>query len=815
MISEQITETNPTEEYIPTYLSGWANNMMYKWNNEGFRRLPLWIDDLSFGLRSDIYDQMMLDSQIKSCIGIIIGGILAGGINILPFTDPGGEPLPIDVEIANFCSKVLNDLETPLLTAVLPDMLAAIMVGNRIAELVYHDIAYSPIPGKLVLKAIKVKARNSVAFVVDEFLNIIGIAAIQNPGTMMLNTDAVFSPEKFTWISWNMVNSDPRGQALDPNTPIPTPDGWKKLDDLHVGDKIFDEQGRVRYVTNRRDWEDRPAYAVVFKGEVPIIADANHLWPARTIYERKNDINAKPLTTEFLYNNLFNKQGKTKYAITCAKALDYPEQVLLVHPYYLGAWLGNGTSCCSNVACHLNDAEEWVELLESCGYDVKISPKSENNTDYGANLRVHKKDKNNPYNLTNVLRALNVINNKHIPEVYLRGSMQQRLDLLSGLMDTDGSVDRDGRCEFTNTNKNLVEGVVELVNSLGVSATLRLRKNAFIGEDGASRKTVWACHFTPTWVPFKLKRKAEHVINMNPYKAHYIISINKVSNRRTVCITVDSPSHLYLAGKNMVPTHNSSGRAAYDPWWFKQSLKPEYMKYLTRFASESVIGKTAQNAQKIPVVDSNGLPVMNNDGTPAFLDPAALMLSALEQLRNGAAAVFPFGSEVEALKANGNGDAFQIALNWFDTQMAKAILFQTLATEQAPNSSRGAAAVHQDALSVVFKTGKLVVEQMLHRVLKILVSYNFKNANTPIVKLPSVEQQDLLAKASAIAKLQQVGYLHPSQFIQIDADLNLPARSQEAVTQAIAQWIYSPDTSVRVSDNIGGSSGASGGSTGP
>lgn len=449
--------TNKDEEYIPSYQWGFSGSTVQTYQNQRFRRLPLYIDDLTYGLRADLYDQMMLDAKIKACIGIMIGGILAGGINIIPWSDEGETPLPYDIEVANFCKAVLEGIENDLLTEVLPDMLSAIAVGNRIAELVFYPIADSPIPGKWVLKNIKVKARNSVAFIVDNFLNIIGIGAVTLPGFISGESGAIFEPDNFLWLSWKPVNSDPRG-----------------------------------------------------------------------------------------YSDL---------------------------------------------------------------------------------------------------------------------------------------------------------------------------------------------------------------------------------------------------------------RAAYDSWWFKQSLKPEYMKYMTRFASESLTGFTAQNAQKIPVLDGFGKPVLGADGKPTTLDPADLMLKALEQIRNGAAAVFPYGSLVESLKSQGNGEAFTLAFHFFDTQMVESVLYQTAATE-AGSTAKGTAQVHQDALSLRFMEGQKVVETMINRLLKLLVKYNYKGAHAPQAKLPGAESQDFAAKGATIAKLDECGFLHPSQYEEIDAWLfpnGIGRRSHDSIEEAIKQWVYGGKVQIRVS----------------
>ena len=171
---------------------------------------------------------------------------------------------------------------------------------------------------------------------------------------------------------------------------------------------------------------------------------------------------------------------------------------------------------------------------------------------------------------THQLRVLGLRGNKHIPEAYLRGDRAQRLALLAGLMDSDGHIDADGRCEFANTNLALIDGVAELVRSLGIGATV-VRK-ALAGE-GKRRLDAWLVKFTPEFVPFRLARKVARCKPARARKHHYITAVRPVPPRRTVCIEVDGPSHLFLAGRSMVPTHNSILRSAYRDWYFKKRIE--------------------------------------------------------------------------------------------------------------------------------------------------------------------------------------------------------------------------------------------------
>lgn len=245
---------------------------------------------------------------------------------------------------------------------------------------------------------------------------------------------------------------------------------------------------------------------------------------------------------------------------------------------------------------------------------------------------------------------------------------------------------------------------------------------------------------------------------------------------------------LTFRGKNGDPRGQSYCRPAYDPWWTKQQVKPEYLKYLTQFAGPSLIGYTADQAADVPMYDTDGIAVLDEEtGVQITTTPEQAMLAALQEFRNGTAAAFPFGSKVQPLEVQHVGTPFGDAFNIFDHQIAKAILGQTLATEQAEHQARAASQTHQDVLGLAVGFARRMLEGGLRYVCERLTEYNFGPSAiplTPKVSLSETEQQDFATTGTTIARLHQVGYLHPSQLPEVDAKLDLPIRPPEAVEQA-------------------------------
>ena len=146
---------------------------------------------------------------------------------------------------------------------------------------------------------------------------------------------------------------------------------------------------------------------------------------------------------------------------------------------------------------------------------------------------------------------------KHIPVAYLRASAKQRLALLQGIMDTDGCVVAgQTTCQIALSNRRLMDDVRELVLSLGHKVGAPLHKISNYGTD------VWTINFSSPESVFRLTRKviAQRLVTRPNSKPNWrtIVDVRPVAPVPTQCIAVDSPNHLYLAGREMIPTHNTS-----------------------------------------------------------------------------------------------------------------------------------------------------------------------------------------------------------------------------------------------------------------
>jgi hypothetical protein len=232
------------------------------------------------------------------------------------------------------------------------------------------------------------------------------------------------------------------------------------------------------------------------------------------------------------------------------------------------------------------------------------------------------------------------------------------------------------------------------------------------------------------------------------------------------------------------PRGVSALRPAYDPWWKKRQLSPEYLRYLSQFASPSIWATPPEYAEPSPETDPFGNPSPPEDPdaeATAPPTPQEELLAALLEYRNGFALVVPFGTQVHPVELTGDGQAFKSALSMYSGQIIKAILTQQLATEEGEHQARSAASVHQDVLDTIVRQGKQSVLEMVSN--QILVPWVKRNwgdqaAETlvPVPSLGTTEHQDVPALMSSVAALMRASYLHSSQLAATDEMLGLPVR---------------------------------------
>ena len=348
------------------------------------------------------------------------------------------------------------------------------------------------------------------------------------------------------------------GKALAFDTRVPTPDGWKSMAGIEVGDEVFDPDGKpVPVVAATELMLGRPCRQVTFSDGTTVIADADHQWEVQTKYDRRCR-HIRVMTTDEIAKSVRipATRNEYRYHVPQARAVEYPEKDLPVDPYVFGAWIGDGTS---STAVITSADLEILNEINLAGYAVKPT-----STDYGYRIggsatRV-RDARTGRYTgegtLQATLREMGVLGNKHIPREYMEGSVEQRRALLEGLMDTDGYIDTRGRCDLTTVKRGLAHEYCELIASLGHRPVIAAKPAKLYGKDCGTRYEVT---FTPSRVVFRLPRKRlRQAIGIKRHHSRAIVDVREVASVPVRCIEVGSERGAFLITTSFIPTHNSS-----------------------------------------------------------------------------------------------------------------------------------------------------------------------------------------------------------------------------------------------------------------
>jgi hypothetical protein len=362
------------------------------------------------------------------------------------------------------------------------------------------------------------------------------------------------------------------GKALAIDTPVPTPSGWTTMGELSDGDTVFDNNGDTTKVNKAWDvMYDRPCYKITFDNGENIVADEGHLWLTQNKAERKGNRCGSKKTTKEIYNTLYssiNSNEPNHRIATAISGVQYDNKILDVDPYVLGIWLGDGESAGSRITVGDRDANELITILRSRSQFDEIGIKT--HEDRASSVSISTKKNKKTKSLRTLLNKLNLRNNKHIPLIYMQSSRSQRLDLLCGLIDSDGYINKTGLCQFYNTKLDLAKQVHELVMSLGY-------KSSYTEKDTYYNKKYYGKCGVVTFTPieavaklsFKLDRiKCKPFENNSKYRTHwhYIKNIEAIDSVPVRCITVDSDDSMFLCGKSFVPTSNTTMMTIYALW---------------------------------------------------------------------------------------------------------------------------------------------------------------------------------------------------------------------------------------------------------
>lgn len=366
-----------------------------------------------------------------------------------------------------------------------------------------------------------------------------------------------------------MLTMPPRhGKLCADDTPVLTVDGWKTHGALKVGDYVFHPSGKpVRVVAVGE--KNFATHSVVFTNGDIIDVHLDHEW---RVYDRTKpgyrtvetryfvEPSKKTKALRKLDSGIPDTRGhRYLYQVDTADAPQWPAVEHVIPPYVLGVWLGDGTSIAPRINMAPDDACVVKMEFERLGVPITGTWVHRDTEVETFSFASGVKNRRNIF--SQALKDADLLKNKHIPNEYKHDSLENRLDLLAGLIDTDGHFDRKtNRYRFTTSNELLAHDVEELAMLCGFVAHTNIPAldNRERTIKNKSQVYVVSFFFSGVVVPCRLERKK---VNKTFSSLRRRVSIKCVraleSPKMGNCIQVDSPDGLYLVGKHLTITHNS------------------------------------------------------------------------------------------------------------------------------------------------------------------------------------------------------------------------------------------------------------------
>lgn len=358
---------------------------------------------------------------------------------------------------------------------------------------------------------------------------------------------------------------------------VATPNGFVQMGSLRVGDEIWNPDGKTTKVLEIYEQGFKDVYKLTLADGRSVRCGADHLWE---VVCANNHFKHNVLTTHDLLNNgLYNQctvKGKRynayKYYLPAIEPLQYSEKQQNVPAYVLGALLGDGalTKRTPKISSIDQEILDRIQYLLGDGFEFKYDPTTSCEYRIIDKERFMHKDEfeNGQYGVNRLHRWIDELGlcvscaYKFIPDQYKYGSIEQRYELIRGLMDTDGYISKDGGMSFVNTSKQLIDDFVEVLRSLGILCSVSKRAP---GKGGVRNgRAIFGTKFSyVVYIKgnpdiFHLSRKRNRIRKNRKFSNKVAITnieyLGEQEKQR--CIFVSNENHLYLT-RDYIPTHNS------------------------------------------------------------------------------------------------------------------------------------------------------------------------------------------------------------------------------------------------------------------
>jgi len=353
------------------------------------------------------------------------------------------------------------------------------------------------------------------------------------------------------------------GKAQPLDARVKTVTGWKRMGDLRLGDELASADGRRSRVRGIYPQGVQPIYRVTFSDGRSAECTGDHLW--RVHYRGWRE--PRTLTTEKVAAMLQRARYRHRLWIDAPSGQYGHDEALPIDPWLLGALLGDGNLSGSSLRFSTSQQEMLERVLERASREFVLRAAGAYDWRIIQSAGAHRRGRFGvaPNGLMDALRAMGLwdvrSHEKFIPDTYLSASHEARLELLSGLMDTDGWVERWGSARFCSTSERLARDVTELVRSLGGWCSVRRRSTTYrhrgVKKAGLPAFVCNIQHPEPRTIVRLAAKRARALTAPRRQWRPVFMSIEQVRTAEAQCIAVTHPSGLYLTDDYVV-THNTA-----------------------------------------------------------------------------------------------------------------------------------------------------------------------------------------------------------------------------------------------------------------
>lgn len=391
-----------------------------------------------------------------------------------------------------------------------------------------------------------------------------------------------------------------RGRAQPLSSIIYTPTGCTTMGDVKIGDEVLCPDNTINKVIGVYPQGVEKVYKITFSDGAYTHCSENHLWKLYKANNKKWD-KFEILPLKDFKDNIKSKNGKGivyRYRVPLTTPIDFVKTEQYLHPYLMGLLIGDG---CVSQEGQVGFTTADIELVKYFEEYLPVGAKIVHRGGYEYRIIFPEQFENDLIRYFKSIGFFNIKSiNKFIPSCYKYSTKENRIELLKGLMDSDGSLYLDGkkyRMEFTTISEKLKDDIEEVVRSLGGLTYCRKRKRSATKLVPQGGSDYFQINVKISVNPFKLERKSR-LFNPSPVYRN-IISVEYLGEENTQCISIEHPDRLYLTD-NFIVTHNTFEDAI--------CIVDEYQN-LTKSQLQMCIGRLGQNSRMIFCGDINQIDI--------------------------------------------------------------------------------------------------------------------------------------------------------------------------------------------------------------